>query len=107
MFLGHVQAKRPEDLLAILSEAEKGPIRPSRLLQQLGCLMLVGSVGFRGARAALGRHCGVRSWQRYKKELKSLPVVGATGFSALRDVGMALEAFNPLRMANLSKNANQ
>lgn len=105
--LGQVQALRPEDLLVVLAEATTGPTRPGRLLQQLGCLMLVGSIGFRGARAALGRHCGARSWQRYKKELKSLPVHRPTAFSALREVGLALEAFAPLRMKDLSNAVNR
>jgi hypothetical protein len=98
VFLGHLQAQRPENLLAELAEAATGKPRAGRLLQQLGCLVLVGSVGFRGARAAMGRHCGARSWQRYKKELKSLPVPSLTAFSAMQEVGSALEVFRPLRM---------
>ena len=69
--------------------------------------MLVGSIGIRGARAALGHHCGARSWQRYKKAMKCLPVSDSTGFSALREVGIALEGFTPLRIEALSKNANR
>jgi hypothetical protein len=105
--VGYGQAQRPEDLLAALAEGATMPTRPGRLLQQLGCLMLVGSIGIRGARAVLGRHCGARSWQRYKKELKSLPVLDSAGFSALREVGIALEAFTPLRIEALSNDANR
>jgi hypothetical protein len=107
LLLLQVQPKRPEDLLAVLAETTTGPTRPGRLLQQLGFLMLVGSVGFRGARAALGYHCGARSWQRYKKQLKSLPVPGSKAFSSLREVDLALEAFSPLRLDNLSIAGNQ
>ena len=105
--VGHGQAQRPEHLLALLAEGATGCTRPGRLLQQLGCLVLVGSIGIRGARAALGHHCGARSWQRYKKELKGLPVSDSTGFSALREVGMVLEAFTPLRVEALLNDANR
>jgi Transposase, Mutator family len=61
---------RPEDLLAALAYSGKGTIKIGKLLRQLGCAVLVGSVAIRGASAALSRHCSPRSWQRYKKELK-------------------------------------
>jgi hypothetical protein len=103
VLLGQIQAQRPEDLLAALAESAAGTARAGRLLQQLGCLILVGSVGFRGARAALGWHCGARSWQRYKKELQSLSVACPTGFSALQEVGSALDVFSPLRMEDFQQ----
>ena len=107
LLLGQVQAQRPEDLLAVLAGGATAPIRPGQLLQRLGRVVLVGSIGFRGARAAIGRHCGARSWQRYKKELKSLSMTRPVGFSALHEVGTALEAFAPLRMEDLSNAANR
>jgi hypothetical protein len=66
-------ALRPEDLLSALAYSGKGTVRLGKLLQQLGCAVLVDSVGIRGAGAALSRHCSPRSWQRYKRELKALP----------------------------------
>ena len=73
-----------------------GPHR--EILQQLGCAVLVDSVGIRGAGAALSRHCSPRSWQRYKRELKALPVRGAGSFRALEQVDQALTRFEPLCM---------
>jgi hypothetical protein len=64
---------RPEDLLVSLAAAASGRARPRTLLQQLGCLTLVASVGFRGAGAILSRHCSARSWERYKRQIKALP----------------------------------
>jgi hypothetical protein len=64
-------ALRPEDMLSALAYAGKGTVRLGKLLQQLGCTVLVDSVGVRGAGAALSRHCSPRSWQRYKRELKA------------------------------------
>ncbi len=98
--VGEAQTRRPEDIFAALAETAEACRRPGKLLQQLGCIWLVGSIGFRGVGAIMGRHCSARSWQRYKKELKSMPLEGARGFSALRQVECALDRFSALRMAS-------
>ena len=98
-----IRHQRPEDLLASLAAAANGRARPGTLLQQLGALALVGSVGFRGAGAVLSRHCSTRSWQRYKRQLKALPVVAPAGFSGLKQVDEALDRFQPLRMASFHR----
>jgi hypothetical protein len=87
-------------LLSALAYAGKGIVRPGKLLQQLGFAVLVGSVGFRGAGAALSRHCSPRSWQRYKRELKAFPMCADGGFRALNLVDQALNRFEPMRMKN-------
>ncbi|MCZ6887234.1 MAG: hypothetical protein O7H39_01970 [Gammaproteobacteria bacterium] len=97
--IGQARTQRPEDLLASLAVAANGTARPGALLQQLGCLMLIGSVGMRGAGAIMSRHCSARSWQRYKRQLKDLALADANGFSALKQVDEALERFQPLRMS--------
>jgi hypothetical protein len=99
-------AQRPEDMLSALAAATKGTTRPGKLLQQLGCATLVRSVGVRGAGAVLSRHCSPRSWQRYKRELKNLPLTGAGGFSALKKVDETLTRFEPLCMNSFQANAN-
>jgi hypothetical protein len=98
VFLGHIQTQRPEELLAGLAESAARSARPSLLLQQLGSLLLIGSIGFRGARAIMSHHCSPRSWQRLKKGLKGLPVLHPSGFRALSEVGRALDTFIPLRL---------
>jgi hypothetical protein len=100
-------ALRPEDLLSTLAYAGKGTVRLSKLLQQLGCTVLVDSVGIRGAGAALSRHCSPRSWQRYKRELKALPVRPAGAFRALQQVDLALSRFEAMRMKNFQGPATQ
>jgi len=92
--------RRPEELFAALAAATSGKKRPGALLQQLGCLMLVGSVGMRGAAAIVGRHCSRRSWQRYKRQLSDLQLADSGHFSALKRVDEALREFRPLCMAN-------
>jgi hypothetical protein len=89
---------RPEDLLSALVYSGKGTVKIGKLLQQLGCAVLVSSVGIRGASAVLSRHCSPRSWQRYKRELRRLPVHEAGAFRALKQVDQALRRFEPLRM---------
>jgi hypothetical protein len=100
-------ALRPEDLLSTLAYAGKGTVRLSKLLQQLGCTVLVDSVGIRGAGAALSRHCSPRSWQRYKRELKALPVRGAASFLALKQVDLALSRFEVMRVKDFQRSATQ
>jgi hypothetical protein len=90
-----------------LAYAGKGTVRLSKLLQQLGCTVLVDSVGIRGAGAALSRHCSPRSWQRYKRELKALPVRTAGAFRALQQVDLALSRFEAMRMKNFQGPATQ
>jgi len=91
--------RRPEDILGDLAVNAQGAVRPGKLLQQVGAAILVGSVGFRGFNALMGRHCSARSWQRYKRELKGLPRAASGGFSALTQVDGAINQFQSLRMS--------
>jgi hypothetical protein len=90
----------PEALFARLAMAGAGKTRPGKLLQMLGGVVLVRSVGYRGAAALLQRHCSARSWQRYKRELKQLPAQAEPSFTALRRVDESLAVFETLRLDN-------
>jgi hypothetical protein len=103
---GAVQSSRPEDMLAALAAGTNGQVRPTKLLHQLGALTLIRSIGVRGFRALMGRYCSARSWQRYKRNLRALPLEGPQGFSALRQVETALEHFIPLRLAAFRTHAS-
>jgi hypothetical protein len=105
MLIDKANARQPETMLAALAVASKGTVRPGKLLRQLGGVMLVDSIGVRGASAILSRHCGPRSCQRYKREFKALPVASANAFSALKQVHEALARFEPLRIAAFRANA--
>jgi hypothetical protein len=94
--------QHPEMLLASLASATGEKSRPGKLLQQLGAIVLVNSIGFRGARAVMSRHCGQRSWQRYKRDLKNFSLVQPIGFSTLNLVDKALSSFEPIRMKSFS-----
>ena len=91
---------RPEDLIGALAADAQGTVRPGKLLQQVGCLMLVDSVGVRGLGAIMSRHCSSRTWQRYKRQLADLELPDCGNFSALRQVDEALGEFKPLNMKN-------
>lgn len=95
-----VKHQRPEDVFALLAVAAKGKTKPSKLLQLLGSTMLLGSVGFRGTAALVCRHSTPRSWQRYKRELKTLPALDLGAFNALALVDKSLTSFKPLRLAS-------
>jgi hypothetical protein len=90
--------QKPEELVATLAAASSGKVRLSKLLRQLGGAMLIGSIGIRGAEALVGRHCSPRSWQRHKRELRGLPSIGHSRFSAFKQIDDALTRFEPLRM---------
>jgi hypothetical protein len=98
---------RPEDMLSALAYSGKGTVRLGKLLQQLGCAVLVDSVGIRRASAALSRHCSPRSWQRYKRELKTLPVRGAGSLHALKQVDQALSRFEPFHVNTFQATASK
>jgi hypothetical protein len=101
--VGAARSNRPEEMLAILAGNRK--VTPGKILQQLGCMVLVGSVGVRGAGAALSRYCSRRSWQRYKRELKVLSLAKAAAYSGLSQVDGALARFEPLRLKTFQVSA--
>jgi hypothetical protein len=49
----------------------------------------------------MSRHCNARTWQRYKRQLKAIPLEDVGGFAALREIDRALEEFHPIRLADL------
>ena len=98
--------ERPEEILARVAAtgSSKGP---GKLLQQVGGLMLLDSVGIRGLQALMLRHGTARSWQRMKRELKALPLSQPGCFGALRKVDEALRSFRPLAMGVFSTPATE
>jgi hypothetical protein len=96
--IGGASLHRPEEIIAKLAIVGSGKVTPGKLMQQLGCIVLVDSIGVRGAGAALSRYCSRRSWQRYKRELKTLCLAKAAGYSALNQVEEALARFEPLQL---------
>lgn len=89
---------RPEDVLHALMADSNGSAKPAKLLQHLGGLVLVRSIGLRGAKSLLEKHCNPRTWQRIRKELEGLDATANLKFSAMRNVETALVQFEPLKL---------
>jgi hypothetical protein len=98
--MGWSGAKTPEQILDQLVIYSAGRSRPSKLLQQVGYIGLINSVGSRAAVAALSRHCHPRSMQRLKRQMRSLKVPENDGYCALSQVDEALERFETFRLRN-------
>jgi hypothetical protein len=86
-----------EALLASLAAASNRNVKPGKLLQQLGTIVLVESIGVRGAAAVMRRHGSSRSWQRYIRDLRLASLCRFDGFSALKTLDKALSEFAPFR----------
>ena len=94
-------ASKPEDLIGSLAVASKAKARPSTLLQQVGWVTLVESVGPRGAKALLSRHCNPRSWQRLRRAMRDVRRPRQDSpLGSLAQLDAALTAFQPIRMRN-------
>jgi len=97
---GLAVALKSEDVLQGLIGKANGRPRPAKLLQRLGLTLLVESVGPRGAQALLSRYCSPRTWQRVKRDMRGLGLIGTGSFNALGQVDSGLRAFRPLRLSD-------
>lgn len=89
---------KPEDIMQALIAEGNGEVKIGKLLQQLGGLMLIGSVGMRGAKSLLADQCAPRTWQRIRTELEGLDITANMKYGAIRAVEQQLCAFEPLRV---------
>ncbi len=93
---------KPEDIMLAMIAEGKGTTKPAKLLQRLGALMLMRSIGMRGMKALLGKHCTSRTWQRFKKELEGMNLASSMNYLAVRNVQRCLDDFEPLRMRDVA-----
>jgi len=93
---------RPEDVIQAMIAEGKGNTKPAKLLQRLGALMLMRSIGIRGIKAILKGQCNSRTWQRIRKELDGMDITGRMKYAAVGNVQRCLEVFEPLRMRDYS-----
>jgi hypothetical protein len=89
---------KPEDVVQAMIAGSNGQAKPAKLLQHLGGLILVRSIGLRGAKALLERQCNPRTWQRIKKEMEELDITTTMKYAAIRHVENALAHFEPLKL---------
>lgn len=91
---------KPEDIVHVMVAEGKGT-KAAKMMQQLGWLMLVRSIGIRGAKAVLGRQCSPAFFRRMKKEMDGLDITSNMKYAAMRHVQRCLEAFQPLKIKTL------
>lgn len=89
---------KPEDIVQAMMTESQGKTKPAKLLQHLGSLMLIRSIGLRGAKALLQRHSTPRTWQRMKRELEGLGLPNSVKYAAVRHVEQYLQDFKPMRL---------
>jgi len=68
-------------------------------------MVLIDSMGIRGAGAVMRRYCSPRSWQRYMRELKAPFSARSNDGNVLKLVDEALSRFEPLRLKCFSSPA--
>jgi len=98
---------KPEDIMVTMLAESKTSIKPAKLLQKLGALVLVQSIGIRGLKALLSDCCNARTLQRIIKELSNLDITANMKYAAIRHVGKAISEAIPLRLEQFTVAAKQ
>lgn len=96
---------KPEDLIEAMIAESKGKEKPAKLLQKLGALTLIKSIGLRGAKVLLEKQSTARTWQRLKKELEGLETASSMKYSAIRNVDAAIAEFSPIKLKAFATSA--
>jgi hypothetical protein len=91
----------PEDIYSAMLAESEGTTKPAKLLQRLGMLKLVESIGMRGAKTLTCQHADAKTWQRIKKDVKDMDTLSSLKYSAIRDASGELADFKPLRIRGL------
>ncbi len=91
---------KPEDVYYALAMEKKGKVKPAKLLQQVGAMALIQSVGMRGLHSLVSSHANDRTWQRMRKELEKTDLSSRMKYAAVTNVQRCLEQFEPLKINN-------
>lgn len=84
---------KPEDLFQTLVDSG---MKPAKVLQVLGGLSLVQSVGIRGLRALIGK-ASDRTWQRLKMNVENCPISDTPRALAMHQIRESLIEFSPIK----------
>lgn len=98
---------KPEDIIQGMLASSNGSKKPAVMLKNLGALMLINSIGIRGAKALMEKQATPKTWQRIKKELEGLDISANTKYAAVSNVQSSLNRFEPLKTCNLTELGNQ
>lgn len=74
--------------------------KPAKTMQLFGAIKMVQELGIRGARSLIEENADVKTWQRLKKDIDSLQLSNKTKFTALANIGKAIDKFEPLKLAD-------
>lgn len=89
---------KPEDIYHALMVETKGKAKPAKLLQQVGAMAMIQSVGIRGLHSLVSSHANDRTWQRLRKELEKTDLSSRMRYAAVLNVQRCLEQFQPLKI---------
>ena len=95
---------KPEDIYRNIDICSNKPLKPAKLLQMVGTMVIADSIGVVGLRNLLGSTD--RSWQRLKKELKDITIPEGQNYRAIDQVSQVLDEFLPLRIIESNKGRN-
>ncbi len=74
--------------------------KPAKTMQLFGAIKMVQELGVRGARSLIEENSDVRTWQRLKKDIDALQLSNKSKFTALANIGKAIDKFEPLKLAD-------
>jgi len=71
---------------------------PAKIMQLIGAVKMVQDLGVRGARSLIEEQADARTWQRIKKDIDGLQLSNKQKFTALANIGSAIDKFEPLKL---------
>jgi hypothetical protein len=90
-----------EDTVDIYNQvAASGNYKPAKILQLVGAIVIIQSIGVRGLRNLMESSATNRTWQRLKKEIDGLHFTNQKKFSAIANIGQHIEEFEPLKLVD-------
>ena len=74
--------------------------KPAKIMQLIGAIKMVQDLGVRGARSLIEEQVDARTWQRIKKDIDGLQLSNKSEFTALANIGKAIDKFQPLKLCD-------
>lgn len=74
--------------------------KPAKIMQLIGAIKMVQDLGVRGARSLIEEQADARTWQRIKKDIDGLQLSNKQKFTALANIGNAIDEFEPLKLVD-------
>lgn len=78
--------------------AQQKGYKPAKIMQVAGALIIAEKTSIRELRAIIEEHADTRTWQRIKKDMDSIQLSNKQKFTALANIGKAIDVFQPLKL---------